>query len=58
MIRIGRIISKQLLRREPIPKTAVNWLMGEFASQLSTDGIEIAAAPVTAEKFGRIAKVD
>ena len=31
------------------PKAAVNWLMGEFASQLSTDGIEISAAPVKAE---------
>ena len=31
------------------PKAAVNWLMGEFASQLSSDGIEISAAPVKAE---------
>ena len=33
------------------PKATVNWLMGEFASQLSTDGIEIAKAPVTAENL-------
>ncbi len=31
------------------PKATVNWIMGEFASQLSTDGIEIAKAPVSAE---------
>ena len=39
------------------PKAAVNWLMGEFASQLSTDGIEIAAAPVTAENLAELLKL-
>ena len=28
------------------PKTAVNWIMGELASQLSTDNIEISEAKV------------
>ena len=39
------------------PKAAVNWLMGEFASQLSNDGIEIAAAPVTAENLAELLKL-
>ena len=39
------------------PKAAVNWLMGEFASQLSTDGIEIAAAPVTSENLAELLKL-
>lgn len=36
------------------PKACVNWLMGEFASQLSTDGIEIAKAPVSAENLAAL----
>ncbi|MDY6083913.1 MAG: Asp-tRNA(Asn)/Glu-tRNA(Gln) amidotransferase subunit GatB [Dialister sp.] len=28
------------------PKASVNWLMGDFAKQLSADGLEIAKAPV------------
>lgn len=39
------------------PKAAVNWLMGEFASQLSTDGIEIDKAPVTAENLAALLKL-
>lgn len=39
------------------PKAAVNWLMGEFASQLSTDGIEIAKAPVSAENLAGLLKL-
>ncbi|MFR8828777.1 MAG: hypothetical protein ACLVHE_04115 [Dialister invisus] len=39
------------------PKAAVNWLMGEFASQLSTDGNEIAAAPVTSENLAELLKL-
>lgn len=39
------------------PKACVNWLMGEFASQLSTDGIEIAKAPVTAENLAALLKL-
>lgn len=39
------------------PKACVNWLMGEFASQLSTDGIEIAKAPVSAEKLAALLKL-
>lgn len=39
------------------PKAAVNWLMGEFASQLSTDGIEIAKAPVSAENLAALLKL-
>lgn len=39
------------------PKACVNWLMGEFASQLSTDGIEIAKAPVIAENLAALLKL-
>ena len=39
------------------PKAAVNWLMGEFASQLSLDGIEISKAPVTAENLSGLLKL-
>jgi aspartyl-tRNA(Asn)/glutamyl-tRNA(Gln) amidotransferase subunit B len=39
------------------PKAAVNWLMGEFASQLSADGTEIAEAPVTAENLAGLLKL-
>lgn len=39
------------------PKACVNWLMGEFASQLSTDGIEIAKAPVSAENLATLLKL-
>lgn len=39
------------------PKACVNWLMGEFASQLSTDGIEIAKAPVSAENLAALLKL-
>lgn len=39
------------------PKACVNWLMGEFASQLSTDGIEIATAPVSAENLAALLKL-
>lgn len=39
------------------PKAAVNWLMGEFASQLSTDGIEIGKAPVSAENLAALLKL-
>lgn len=39
------------------PKACVNWLMGEFASQLSTDGIEIAKASVSAENLAALLKL-
>lgn len=39
------------------PKACVNWLMGEFTSQLSTDGIEIAKAPVSAENLAALLKL-
>lgn len=39
------------------PKAAVNWLMGEFASQLFTEGIEIAKAPVSAENLAGLLKL-
>lgn len=39
------------------PKAAVNWLMGEFASQLSNDGIEIDKAPVSAESLAALLKL-
>lgn len=39
------------------PKAAVNWLMGEFASQLSNDGIEIDKAPVSAENLASLLKL-
>lgn len=39
------------------PKACVNWLMGEFASQLSTDGIEIAKAPLSAENLAALLKL-
>lgn len=39
------------------PKACVNWLMGEFASQLSTAGIEIAKAPVNAENLAALLKL-
>lgn len=39
------------------PKACVNWLMGEFASQLSTDGIEIAKAPVSSENLAALLKL-
>lgn len=39
------------------PKAAVNWLMGEFASQLSNDGIEIDKAPVSAENLAALLKL-
>lgn len=39
------------------PKAAVNWLMGEFASQLSNNGIEIDKAPVSAENLAALLKL-
>lgn len=36
------------------PKASVNWIMGEFASQLSNAGIEIAKAPVTPENLANL----
>ena len=36
------------------PKPSVNWIMGEFASQLSNAGIEIAKAPVTPENLAKL----
>lgn len=39
------------------PKAAVNWLMGEFASQLSNDGIEIDKAPVSGENLAALLKL-
>ena len=36
------------------PKVSVNWIMGEFASQLSNAGIEIAKAPVTPENLAKL----
>lgn len=36
------------------PKASVNWIMGEFASQLSNAGIEIAKAPVTPENLAKL----
>lgn len=39
------------------PKAAVNWLMGEFASQLSNDGIEIDKAPISAENLAALLKL-
>lgn len=39
------------------PKAAVNWLMGEFASQLSNDSIEIDKAPVSAENLAALLKL-
>ncbi len=36
------------------PKASVNWIMGEFASQLSNVGIEIAKAPVTPENLAKL----
>lgn len=36
------------------PKASVNWIMGEFASQLSSAGIEIAKAPVTPENLAKL----
>ena len=39
------------------PKAAVNWLMGEFASQLSNEGIEIDKAPVSAESLAALLKL-
>lgn len=36
------------------PKASVNWIMGEFASQLSNAGIEIAKAPVTPENLVKL----
>lgn len=39
------------------PKAAVNWLMGEFASQLSNDGIEIDKVPVSAENLAALLKL-
>lgn len=36
------------------PKASVNWIMGEFASQLSNTGIEIAKAPVTPENLAKL----
>lgn len=39
------------------PKACVNWLMGEFASQLSSDGIEISKAPVSAENLAALLKL-
>ena len=36
------------------PKASVNWIMGEFASQLSNAGIEIANAPVTPENLAKL----
>lgn len=35
-------------------KASVNWIMGEFASQLSNAGIEIAKAPVTPENLAKL----
>ncbi len=39
------------------PKACVNWLMGDFPIQLSTDGIEIAKAPVSAENLAALLKL-
>lgn len=36
------------------PKASVNWIMGEFASQLSNAGIEISKAPVTPENLAKL----
>lgn len=36
------------------PKASVNWIMGEFASQLSNAGIEIAKAPVKPENLAKL----
>lgn len=36
------------------PKASVNWIMGEFASQLSNAGIEIAKAPVTPKNLAKL----
>lgn len=36
------------------PKASVNWIMGEFASQLSNAGIEIAKAPVIPENLAKL----
>lgn len=36
------------------PKASVNWIMVEFASQLSNAGIEIAKAPVTPENLAKL----
>ena len=36
------------------PKASVNWIMGDFASQLSNAGIEIAKAPVTPENLAKL----
>ena len=36
------------------PTASVNWIMGEFASQLSNAGIEIAKAPVTPENLAKL----
>lgn len=36
------------------PKASVNWIMGEFASQLSNAGIEIAKAPGTPENLAKL----
>lgn len=36
------------------PNASVNWIMGEFASQLSNAGIEIAKAPVTPENLAKL----
>lgn len=36
------------------PKASVNWIMGEFSSQLSNAGIEIAKAPVTPENLAKL----
>lgn len=39
------------------PKAAVNWLMGEFAGQLSKDGIEMDKAPVFASDLAGLLKL-
>lgn len=39
------------------PKAAVNWLMGEFAGQLSKDGIEMDKAPVSASDLAGLLKL-
>lgn len=39
------------------PKAAVNWLMGEFAGQLSKDGIEMDKAPVSASALAGLLKL-
>ncbi len=41
---------------EPVvmAKPASNWITGELSAQLNRDGIEIAAAPVTAAMLGRV----